>query len=138
MYTIKEAAARTGVGAPLIRAWERRYGVVEPTRTASGYRLYDDATLGILIAMRSLVETGWTASEAARAIKAGEVAIDDVSVERPTGRPVLAEPTHRARLIQRFVAGPEFGATPLVEGDSDLNEVVYFDRRPLGRAWRSP
>jgi len=107
MYTIKEAAARTGVGAPLIRAWERRYGVVEPTRTASGYRLYDDATLRILIAMRSLVETGWTASEAARAIKAGEVAIDDVSVERPTGRPVQAEPTHRVRLIQRFVAEAE-------------------------------
>ncbi|MBE3074340.1 MAG: MerR family DNA-binding transcriptional regulator, partial [Actinobacteria bacterium] len=41
MYTIKEASARSGVGAPLIRAWERRYGVVTPTRTASGYRLYD-------------------------------------------------------------------------------------------------
>ena len=42
MYTIKEAAARSGVGAPLIRAWERRYGVVNPTRTRAGYRLYDD------------------------------------------------------------------------------------------------
>ena len=26
----------------------------------------------------------------------------------------------------------------LVEGDGDLDGVVYFDRRPLGRAWRSP
>ena len=31
MYTIKEASARSGVGAPLIRAWERRYGVVAPS-----------------------------------------------------------------------------------------------------------
>ena len=43
VYTIKEASARSGVGAPLIRAWERRYGVVNPAgRTPAGYRLYDD------------------------------------------------------------------------------------------------
>ena len=41
MYTIKQAAARTGLNVPTIRAWERRYGVVSPTRTAAGYRLYD-------------------------------------------------------------------------------------------------
>ena len=119
MYTIKEAAARTGVGAPLIRAWERRYGVVDPTRTASGYRLYDDATLRILVVMRSLVETGWTASEAARAIKAGEVAIEDVSVDRPTGGPVLLESTYRARLIDRFVAAAEAASASGTEAALD-------------------
>ena len=30
MYTIKQAAARTGLSIPTIRAWERRYGVVSP------------------------------------------------------------------------------------------------------------
>ncbi|MFH1475474.1 MAG: MerR family transcriptional regulator, partial [Chloroflexota bacterium] len=65
MYTIKEAAARSGVGAPLIRAWERRYGVVMPRRAPSGYRLYDAATINVLSTMRSLVDSGWTASEAA-------------------------------------------------------------------------
>ena len=74
MYTIKQVSARTGLGAPLIRAWERRYGVVEPTRTPSGYRLYDDQAIAVLLAMRGLLERGWTASEAARAIRAGEVA----------------------------------------------------------------
>ncbi len=43
MYSIKQASIRSGVSVPLIRAWERRYGVVSPQRTASGYRLYDDA-----------------------------------------------------------------------------------------------
>ena len=43
MYTIKQAAARSGLSVPTVRAWERRYGVVHPERTASGYRLYDDA-----------------------------------------------------------------------------------------------
>ena len=43
MYTIKEAAARTGLTIPVLRAWERRYRVVAPTRTPGGYRVYDEA-----------------------------------------------------------------------------------------------
>src|SRR5680860_1633806 len=60
MYTIKEASLRTGVGIPLLRAWERRYGIVVPTRTDAGYRLYDEAAIGRLRAMRSLVLAGWS------------------------------------------------------------------------------
>ena len=58
MYTIKQAAARSGVSVQLVRAWERRYGVVEPTRTASGYRLYDDDAIARLRAMRRLDRRG--------------------------------------------------------------------------------
>src|SRR6185436_11498369 len=66
MYTIKEAATRAGLTPTVARAWERRYGVVEPARTTSGYRLYDDAAIERLRTMRLLVEDGWTASAAAR------------------------------------------------------------------------
>src|SRR3954467_15449769 len=70
MYTIKQAATRTGVSVPTIRAWERRYGVVSPARTAAGYRLYDDDAVERLSAMRSLVETeGWRPSQAAERVK---------------------------------------------------------------------
>jgi DNA-binding transcriptional MerR regulator len=75
MYTIKQAAARSGVSVPLLRAWERRYGIVEPARTAAGYRLYDDDALGRIRTMRRLVDAGWTPSTAAGAILSGE-AID--------------------------------------------------------------
>ena len=68
MYTIKQAAARSGVSIPVLRAWERRYGVVSPTRTESGYRLYDDAAIDRVRAMQRLVAAGWTASQAAREI----------------------------------------------------------------------
>jgi DNA-binding transcriptional MerR regulator/methylmalonyl-CoA mutase cobalamin-binding subunit len=114
MYTIKEASARTGIGAPLIRAWERRYGVVKPTRTPSGYRLYDDATIDVLLTMRALTESGWTASEAARAILAGEVAVDEVAVApvtvataASTAPAPSAAATHRAWMIAHFVAAAE-------------------------------
>src|SRR4249919_3242156 len=105
MYTIRQAAARTGLGAPLIRAWERRYGVVAPTRTTGGYRLYDDDAIRTLLAMRGLVAQGWTASEAARAIKAGEIAVDDVADEQPAGQAAGSSAgTNRTRMIDRFVA----------------------------------
>jgi methanogenic corrinoid protein MtbC1 len=72
MYTIKEAAARTGVPVELLRAWERRYAIVEPARTAGGYRLYDEAALERLRTMRRLVDDGWAPSVAAGAILRGD------------------------------------------------------------------
>ena len=152
MYTIKEASTRTGVGAPLIRAWERRYGVVEPARTASGYRLYDDATLRVLVAMRSLIEAGWTASEAARAIKAGEVAIEDGTVERTVGGPDtpggpdMVQGAHRARLIGRFVAAAESASATETEAALDemfvsgsfeavVDDLLLPAAAALGDAW---
>ena len=65
MYTIKRAAELTGVPAATLRAWERRYDVVEPQRTEAGYRLYDEETLARLRTMAELVADGWTASNAA-------------------------------------------------------------------------
>jgi MerR family transcriptional regulator, light-induced transcriptional regulator len=69
MYTIKEASGRSGVGIPLLRAWERRYAVVTPTRTSAGYRLYDDAAIQRLRAMRLLIAGGWSAQQAADRVR---------------------------------------------------------------------
>jgi MerR family transcriptional regulator, light-induced transcriptional regulator len=69
MYTIKEASARSGVGVPLLRAWERRYAVVAPARTAGGYRLYDDTAIARLRAMRQLIADGWSAQQAAEHVR---------------------------------------------------------------------
>ena len=82
MYTIKQAAARTGLGAPLIRAWERRYGVVAADPDTAGYRLYDDDAIRTLLAMRGLVATG-VGPRPRRPVRsgAGEIAIDDVAID---------------------------------------------------------
>ncbi len=39
---IREVARLTGVNPVTLRAWERRYGLIVPRRTAKGHRLYDD------------------------------------------------------------------------------------------------
>jgi DNA-binding transcriptional MerR regulator/methylmalonyl-CoA mutase cobalamin-binding subunit len=123
MYTIKQASARTGLGAPLIRAWERRYGVISPTRTPGGYRLYDDDAIKTLLTMRGLLDRGWTASEAARAIGAGEVAVDDVAIDqRPGPGPTVSATANRARVIERFVAAAE--STSSAETEAAIDEIL--------------
>lgn len=65
MYTIKRAAELTGVPAATLRAWERRYDLVEPRRTDAGYRLYDDEAVARVTRMATLIADGWSASTAA-------------------------------------------------------------------------
>jgi DNA-binding transcriptional MerR regulator/methylmalonyl-CoA mutase cobalamin-binding subunit len=103
MYSIKQASIRSGVSVPLIRAWERRYGVVSPERTASGYRLYDDDAIATLVRVRELTETGWSASEASRALLAGEVAISPVQATLPEPSLDPSGNGHRQDLVARFL-----------------------------------
>ena len=63
---IGELARRTGVASELLRAWERRYGLLSPTRTPTGYRLYSAADVRRIHRMRELLATGLSAAEAAR------------------------------------------------------------------------
>ncbi len=85
MYTIGQAASRTGIPVALLRAWERRYGIVGPTRTASGYRLYDDAAIARLRAMRRLVDDGWSPNAAAASLRTAD---DDALRLINTGTPM--------------------------------------------------
>ena len=41
-YTIVEAADVVGVSTATLRAWERRYGLLAPQRTAGGHRRYTE------------------------------------------------------------------------------------------------
>lgn len=66
VYTVGRAAELTGVSTGTLRKWEQRYGVVVPQRSAGNYRLYDDEAVRRLSVMRSLVDAGWSAQEAAR------------------------------------------------------------------------
>lgn len=63
---IGELSRRTGISAELLRAWERRYGLLHPTRTGGGFRLYSPADERRVSLMRSHLQHGMSAAEAAR------------------------------------------------------------------------
>jgi MerR family transcriptional regulator, light-induced transcriptional regulator len=68
---IGELAKRTGVSPELLRAWEQRYGLLQPTRTPGGFRLYSAADEARVQRMQSLVSGGLAAAQAARLILSG-------------------------------------------------------------------
>jgi MerR family transcriptional regulator, light-induced transcriptional regulator len=62
---IGELSRRSGVSPELLRAWERRYGLLHPTRSAGGLRLYSPDDLARVQAMQQHLADGYAAAEAA-------------------------------------------------------------------------
>jgi MerR family transcriptional regulator, light-induced transcriptional regulator len=63
---IGELARRTGASPEVLRAWERRYGLLRPTRSQGGFRLYTAADEERIRRMREYLARGVAAAEAAR------------------------------------------------------------------------
>ena len=66
LLRIGELSRRTGVKPDLLRAWERRYSLLEPERSAGGFRLYPASSIDRVTAMQEQLARGFSAAEAAR------------------------------------------------------------------------
>jgi DNA-binding transcriptional MerR regulator/methylmalonyl-CoA mutase cobalamin-binding subunit len=146
MYTISEAASRAGVSVPVLRAWERRYGVVTPTRTPAGYRLYDDTAIERIRAMRRLIAEGWSASQAAHHLETESVL--PIISRVPTATLEGSATPERHQFADRFVAAAAGLDAEAIESLLDellaagSFEHVVDDRlmpalHALGDAWES-
>ena len=65
LVRIGELSRRSGVSPELLRAWERRYGVLRPARSAGGLRLYSPEDLERVRVMQRHLAAGLAAAEAA-------------------------------------------------------------------------
>lgn len=63
-YNIKSVSQRTGVQPVTLRAWERRYKILEPSRAENGYRLYSERDVALLSWLKNQVDTGVSISTA--------------------------------------------------------------------------
>ena len=63
LYPIREVARLTGINPVTLRAWERRYGLVQPTRTESGHRLYSLADIEEVRSILGWIERGVAVSK---------------------------------------------------------------------------
>lgn len=68
LLRIGELSRRLGVSDHVLRAWETRYGLLRPVRSAGGFRLYSEADAGRVRRMQALLGRGLSAAEAARAV----------------------------------------------------------------------
>jgi DNA-binding transcriptional MerR regulator/methylmalonyl-CoA mutase cobalamin-binding subunit len=63
LYTIGTVSKLTGVGAITLRAWERRYGLIEPVRKTSGHRLYTRQNIDKINRITALTQQGMRISQ---------------------------------------------------------------------------
>ena len=130
---IGQLAERVGVSPETLRAWERRYGVLRPERTAAGYRLYGREDEARATRMRTLIGEGWSAGQAARAIDADFVLpvpgdLEDLAITLRTA--VLGFDGERAHgLLDGLLA--QHGV------DEILRRVILPVLRQIGEAWEA-
>lgn len=137
MYTIKRAAELTGVPAATLRAWERRYAVVEPARTDAGYRLYDEDSLGRIRDMAVLLADGWSASTAAAEVsRRRDVAETVAPPPSPDGGPAVT------RLIEAAAAMDPAGVARVLDErfaltsfESVVDDWLMPALEEVGLAW---
>jgi DNA-binding transcriptional MerR regulator len=63
LFPIREVSRLTGVNPVTLRAWERRYGLIQPTRTESGHRLYSQADIEAVRSILAWIERGVSVSK---------------------------------------------------------------------------
>jgi DNA-binding transcriptional MerR regulator len=63
LFPIREVARLTGINPVTLRAWERRYGLIQPTRTESGHRLYSMADIERVRSILGWIERGVAVSK---------------------------------------------------------------------------
>jgi MerR family transcriptional regulator, light-induced transcriptional regulator len=92
---IGELARRVAVREDLLRAWERRYGLLKPVRSPGGFRLYRNADEQRVRRMQAHLARGLAAAQAARAALDEETDRSDITAPvQPAAPPAAAgEPT---------------------------------------------
>jgi DNA-binding transcriptional MerR regulator len=126
---IGELSRRVGVSPELLRAWETRYGLVDPERTRGGLRLYSEKDERRVREMRRQIAAGLSAAEAARVAlgaPAAPVSVEQLVSQLDRALTALDEPAAQATLDRTF------GSLDL---ETALGQVILPFLHDLGERW---
>ncbi|KJV07353.1 transcriptional regulator [Methylocucumis oryzae] len=103
-YLISTVSKRSGVKSDLVRAWERRYQAVTPTRTTGGHRVYSDLDIARLKLLNQATNKGHSISQIA------QYSIDELKNLLKDGTETEAEPllpklsnNETANIAERYI-----------------------------------
>jgi len=140
LVRIGELARRLDVSPERLRAWERRYGLLQPQRTDGGFRLYSHADEARVRSMQAHMERGLSAAEAAR------VALGETSPAEPPEPAFAHSPVdleEERRVLAELLSSYDESATQAAidrllatySFDTVLSEVVLPLLREVGEGW---
>ena len=146
---VGELSRRTGVGVSTLRAWERRFGFLQPERSPAGHRLYAESDVDRVDAVVRLVAEGLTlAAAVARVANVGVGALPDGEGEamlfgqilRAAEQGIWVSMHGRTRFANRHMAEimhcsvEELVATPVLEFFPPEELPAVRDRTPRVRS----
>ncbi|NIY94471.1 MerR family transcriptional regulator [Vibrio diazotrophicus] len=80
LYAIREVAELTGVKPVTLRAWQRRYNLVQPQRTEKGHRLFNQENIDSIKEIQGWLAKGVSIGKVSELLKGG-VVTDDLQAE---------------------------------------------------------
>jgi DNA-binding transcriptional MerR regulator len=133
---IGELSYRVGVSADVLRAWEKRYGILRPSRSEGGFRLYSERDEWRVRLMQQKLWSGLSAAEAAR-----EVARMERDSDMPNG--TVETPVELGRRLGvALEAFDEDGAHELLDRllglhglERAIRDALMPYLRELGERW---
>lgn len=129
-HRIGEFARRVGVSPQLLRAWEQRYGLLQPVRSPGGFRLYTDEDADRVARMRRFLADGLSASEAARMALEAQAPVRGL-VENARARLLAAVEAYDEAALQTVLDDglAAFGLEPFVR------DLILPALTEIGRRW---
>ncbi|WP_406056398.1 MerR family transcriptional regulator [Kribbella sp. NBC_00889] len=123
LLRIGELSRRVGVSDHVLRAWENRYGLLSPVRSAGGFRLYSEHDERRVRRMQAELAKGLSAAQAARVALADELPPE---TGLPELRAVPANPAAMDGAAAAFGAALDAMDEPGAHGPLDqlLNEFT--------------
>ena len=134
LLRIGELSRRLGVTDHVLRAWESRYGLLQPVRSAGGFRLYSAADERRIRQMQAHLADGLSAAEAARAVlrEDGSARTEDGS-RSADGSP-SAEASGSASAEPGAPAGAELATSTVSELAAALRQALDTFDEPSAQA----
>lgn len=137
LFPIREVARLTGVNPVTLRAWERRYGLIQPTRTESGHRLYSPADVAEVRAILGWLERGVAVSKVGRLLARSQTVKAQAPSEPPQGASEYAHWRDRlSAAVQAFdeltltrLYGQVFATYPLVLAFEEIFMPIWEHSR---------
>ncbi|MFN8597129.1 MAG: MerR family transcriptional regulator [Anaerolineae bacterium] len=145
IYNAKAVTMQTGVTPATLRAWERRYGILLPDRTAGGHRLYSARDIAAIRWLKEHIEQGMTISRASALLQKQLYASDNqpvVPVLTDVPQPSRSLDTIKNDLYEALVEYDELTADEILSEAYSLHpieavciDVIEATLVKLGHAW---
>jgi MerR family transcriptional regulator, light-induced transcriptional regulator len=139
IFSIKDIEAVSGIKSHTLRIWEQRYGIIEPKRTPSNIRYYDDDDLKFILNISILNKNGYKISEIAQLSR---LEITEV-ILKLSGRVTSNNDNHIKGLVSSMLSFDEFtfhqiiSTNILQQGlEKTLISIVFPFLNEVGFLWQ--